>query len=89
MTDFAAAFPGSLDPARLSYEQFFGLTLNLGRIQARQSYAIFQGLNAASADRLPAWFFEPVSASSDEARDKAFDHNAARAVARAMAGKTR
>lgn len=63
--------------------------MNLGRAQGRQTFAFFQALCAAKAERLPAAFFEPMSSSKEEAEDKAFDFNAARATARAKAGMDR
>lgn len=72
----------------MTYDQFFGLSLNLKRVQGRLTFAFFQALNAANARRLPVGFFESVSDSLAEAKDRAFDYNASLAVQRAMAGKT-
>lgn len=79
-------FPGLRPPGALTYEQYFGLWLNLDSTAGRMTFAVFQALNAVKAERLPASFFEPVSASRKEAEDKAFDWTVSKNVARAMAG---
>jgi hypothetical protein len=81
------AFPGGVRLDTLTYEQWFGLWLNVPRVQGKMTHAFFQALNAFHADRLTADFFEPVSANRKEAENKAFDWNAAKDFARAVARK--
>lgn len=87
VADFiAAGFLGGLSVTTLTYEQYFGLSLNISRVSGRHTFSVFQALCASRADKLPPSFFEPVSSSRKEAEDRSFDYNAVLAFQRAVAG---
>jgi hypothetical protein len=85
ISDFVTAF-GKLDLNTLTYEQYFGLSLNVDRAYGRQAFSVFLGVAAASPNaKVSAGFFEPVTYSREEAEDAAYEVNAQRTLARAMA----
>ena len=74
----------------LSYEQYYGLQLNIHRVHGRAAFAVFQGVGFAFSDgKIPPKFFEPICNSAEEAEDIAFSVSAQRAFANAVAGKKR
>lgn len=61
---------------KLTYEDYFGLSLNAERVHGRLMHAMFRALNASRSSQLSAAFFEAVSSSREEAEDMAFSWNA-------------
>jgi hypothetical protein len=50
----------------ISYEQYVGLYLNIGRAQTRQAYGVLSAFSAALKDSINAQWFTAITESEDE-----------------------
>lgn len=71
----------------MTYEQFWGLSMNVTRVSGRLTHAVLAALGAVNAENLSPSFFEPIATSRRQAEDMAFERNAAVTFARACSEK--